>query len=72
MKDEFDAKMLGRVGSGQLTGAMSLKRTVQLACARDVLQLGWRHTIRHRTRGVAWTYGHSSCDEDTNTGTEGN
>ena len=29
MKDEFDAKMLGRVGSGQLTGAMSLKRTVQ-------------------------------------------
>ena len=28
MKDEFDAKMLGRVGSGQLTDAMSLKRTV--------------------------------------------
>ena len=30
-----------------------------------MLQLGWRHTIRHRTCGVAWTYGHSSCDEDT-------
>ena len=29
MKDEFDAEKLGRVGSGQLTGAMSLKRTVQ-------------------------------------------
>ena len=28
MKDEFVAKMLGRVGSGQLTDAMSLKRTV--------------------------------------------
>ena len=28
MKDEFDAKMLGRVGSGQLTEAKSLKRTV--------------------------------------------
>ena len=28
MKDEFDAEMLGRVGSGQLTDAMSLKRTV--------------------------------------------
>ena len=29
MKDEFDAKMLGRVGSGQLTEAKSLKRTVR-------------------------------------------
>ena len=28
MKDEFDAKMLGRVGSGQLTEGKSLKRTV--------------------------------------------
>ena len=28
MKDEFDAGMLGRVGSGQLTEANSLKRTV--------------------------------------------
>ena len=28
MKDEFDAEKLGRVGSGQLTDAMSLKRTV--------------------------------------------
>ena len=28
MKDEFDAEMLGRVGSGQLTDAMSLERTV--------------------------------------------
>ena len=27
MKDEFDAKMLGRLGSGQLTEAKSLKRT---------------------------------------------
>ena len=31
MIDEFDAEMLGRVGSGQLTEAKSLKRTVQLA-----------------------------------------
>ena len=30
MKDEFDAKMLGRVGSGQLTEAKSLKRTVHM------------------------------------------
>ena len=30
MKDEFDAEMLGRVGSGQLTEAKSLKRTVHL------------------------------------------
>ena len=28
MKDEFDAGMLGRVGSGQLTEAKSVKRTV--------------------------------------------
>ena len=31
MKDEFDAHMLGRVGSGQLKEAKSLKRTMQLA-----------------------------------------
>ena len=30
MKDQFDAKMLGRVGSGQLTEAKSLKRTVHM------------------------------------------
>ena len=29
MKDEFDAKMLGRVGRGQLTEVMFLKRTVR-------------------------------------------
>ena len=69
MKDEFDAKMLGRVGRDQLTEVKFFKRAVRWH--EQELQLEWRHTTRHRTRGVAWTDGHSSCDEDTNTRNEG-
>ena len=43
MKDEFNVKLLGRVGRGQLTQVKFLKRTLR---ARDVLQLERTHTIR--------------------------
>ena len=52
----------GTCGSwGQLTEVMFLK--TDTALVGDVLQMGRRHTIRHRARCVAWTYRHSSCDE---------
>ena len=65
MKDEFNAKMLGRVCRGQLTEVKFLTRTIRwheqemcFSCSGD--------TIRHKARRCAvWTYGHSSCDEDT-------
>ena len=70
VRDEFDAKMLGRVGRGSRKSSFS---TEQLRWHEQemLLQLEWRHTIRHRIGRVAWTHGHSSCDEDTNTWDEG-
>ena len=29
-----------------------------------MLQLEWRHTIRHKTRSVVWSYRRSRCAED--------
>ena len=43
-----------------------------LVWAAHVLQLGWGRTIRHRTCGVAWTYGHPNYDEYTNSEYEDN
>ena len=58
MRDEFGAGMLGRVGRGRLTDVNFLKRNSTLAWSRDVLQLEWRNTIRHRTGSVARTHEH--------------
>ena len=70
MQDEFDAKMLGRVVRGQLTEVKFFKRT--LRWHEQEMCFSSRHTIRHRARRVARTHRHSSCDEDTNSGNEGN
>ena len=38
--------------------------------SKRVLQLQRGHTVPHRARRVAWTHGR--CDEDQNSGNEGN
>ena len=72
MTDEFGANMLGRVGRGCFAGVEFLKRTLRWHEQEDVLQLERGHTVCHRDRRVAWTYRHSSGDEDTNSGDKGN
>ena len=57
MADEFEAKMLGRVGRGHLAEVKFFKRTL--------FQLERGNPIRHRARCVAWTYRHAICDDDT-------
>ena len=65
MKDEFNAKMLGRVGRGQLTEVKFFKRT--LRWDEQEMCFSWRGA-----RCAAWTYRHLSCDEDTNSRNEAN
>ena len=71
-KDEFDAKMLGRVRRGQLTEVKFLERT--LHWYEQEMCFSWSGGTRYVTE-LAVLLGlhcHSSCDEDTNFGNEGN
>ena len=67
MKDEFDTKMLGRVGRGYFAGVKFLKRT--LRWHEQAMCLSWSGGTRHVTE-VAVLLGltDSSCDENTNSG----
>ena len=70
MKDEFNAKMLGRVGRGRLTGVKFLKRT--LRWHEQEMCFSGSGDTRYVTELAVLLGLNSSCDEDTNSGNEGN
>ena len=47
MTDEFDAKMLGRVGRGYLAEVKFLKRTLRWHEQERCCSWNWEHTLRH-------------------------
>ena len=71
IKDEFNAKMLGRVGRGQLTEVKFLKQT--LRWHEQEMCFSWSGGTRYVTElAILLGHRHSSFDEDTNSGNEGN
>ena len=72
MADEFEAKMLGRVGRrGHLTEVKFLKRTIRWHESEMCFSWSGGNPIRHTARCVAWTYRHAICDDDTHFRNEG-